>query len=258
MKIFKLFILLLCVSSPIFCYQSLKPGTTWQLRAWCGPDENCHSQSVTGKTMVDVDLFDTSKSTIANLASSHIVICYFSAGSYESWRSDANTFPSSVKGVEMDGWDETWLDIRNLQGLQPIMSKRIALAKSKGCHGVEPDNVDCWSNKCVSGVKAGDNTMYNAQIVYNKWLAAEAHKNDLSIGLKNDLDQIKDLINDFDWAINEQCFAYDECDSLNSFIQQGKAVFTVEYEGTPSQFCPKAKSMKFMTKYDKNGAWVDC
>ena len=243
---------------PLLSYPALKPGTTWQLRAWCGPDENCHDQSVTNKLMVDVDLFDVTSSAIATLAQTHIVICYFSAGSYESWRPDASTFPASVKGLQMDGWDEIWLDIRNLAGLQPIMSKRIALAKSKGCNGVELDNVDCWSNNCVSGVAVENKVMGDAQLAYNKWLAAEAHKNDLSIGLKNDLGQVASLVNDFDWAINEQCFAYNECSLLQPFITKGKAVFNVEYDGTPSVFCPKAKSLKFMSKYDDAGAWVDC
>ena len=62
----------------------------------------------------------------------------------------------------------------------------------------------------------------------------------LSIGLKNDLDQIPDLVGDFDWALNEQCFEFDECDTLLPFIQAGKAVFGVEYSGDPGVFCPDA------------------
>ena len=243
---------------PLLTYPTLKPLTTWQLRAWCGPDENCHSQNADGKLMIDVDLFDTTQSDIATLAKNHVVICYFSAGSYENGRPDGNTFPSTLKALKMQGWDEYWLDIRNLQALEPIMHNRIALAKSKGCHGVEPDNVDCWANQCVSGVKANDPTMAAAQLVYNKWLAAEAHRNDLSIGLKNDLDQVSSLVNYFDWAINEECFAYNECDPLKAFIKQGKAVFNVEYTTSHSVFCPKSKSLNFMSKYDVSGAWADC
>jgi hypothetical protein len=175
-----------------------------------------------------------------------------------AWRPDANTFPSAVKGLQMDGWDEIWLDIRQLTTLQEIMGKRIALAKAKGCHGIEPDNVDCWSNDCVEGIEAEDENMGKAQIVYNKWLAAEAHRNDLSIGLKNNLAQISSLLNDFDWAINEQCFQYGECSKLSPFINAGKAVFNVEYSGAPSVFCAKAKINKFSSKYGKNGLWVDC
>jgi hypothetical protein len=42
------------------------------------------------------------------------VICYFSAGSYEDWRTDANQLDSGDLGYTLDGWpDERWLDIRS-------------------------------------------------------------------------------------------------------------------------------------------------
>ena len=75
----------------------------------------------------------------------------------------------------------------------------------------------------------------------------------MSIGLKNDLDQIEQLVEDFDWALNEQCFEYEECDLLLPFIDAGKAVFGVEYEGDPAEFCPRANAYGFswlMKTYD--------
>lgn len=254
----KTFLFLFLFAFSLLAYPALKPGTTWQLRAWCGPGDKCFNQSVDGKIMVDVDLFNTPAAQIADLAKTHVVICYFSAGSYENGRPDSSSFPSAVKGLKMQGWDEIWLDIRNLALIQPIMSKRIALAQTKGCHGVEPDNVDCWANKCVSGISAENAKMAQAQLVYNKWLAAEAHKNGLSIGLKNDLDQVDDLVSSYDFAINEECFINDECDSLQPFINSGKAVFNTEYTGNFKSNCLKAKTLKFSSKYDNNGLWVDC
>lgn len=42
------------------------------------------------------------------------VICYFSAGSYENWRSDKGDFPSDVLGNNLEHWEgEKWLDIRD-------------------------------------------------------------------------------------------------------------------------------------------------
>ena len=32
------------------------------------------------------------------------------------------------------------------------------------------------------------------------------------------------------FAVNEQCFAYGECDKLDKFIDAGKAVFNIEYD----------------------------
>ncbi len=62
------------------------------------------------------------------------MICYFSAGSGESWRSDYKQFPSRVVGNKLEGWEgERWLDVRDSSVLQ-VLSKRLDLAKSKGCH----------------------------------------------------------------------------------------------------------------------------
>ncbi len=39
---------------------------------------------------------------------------YFSAGSYENWRSDKGSFPTAALGKNLDGWaGEKWLDVRN-------------------------------------------------------------------------------------------------------------------------------------------------
>ena len=59
------------------------------------------------------------------------------------------------------------------------------------------------------------------------------------------MDQIPDLLPHFDWALNEQCFQYDECETLLPFIQAGKAVFNVEYELDSSEFCDRANAFNF-------------
>ena len=191
-------------------------------------------------TMYDIDLFDNSASVVASLKNSgKKVICYYSAGSWENWRPDANQFPDSVKG-NSNGWPgEKWLDIRRLDVLGPIMSARLDLAKQKGCDGVEPDNVDGYTNN------TGFPLTYQDQINYNKWTANAAHARGLSVGLKNDIEQVNDLLSYYDWTLNEQCFQYNECDPLTKFVQAGKAVFNVEYKLDTSQFCPQANSMNF-------------
>jgi hypothetical protein len=96
------------------------------------------------------------------------------------------------------------------------MSARMDIAKTKGCDGVEPDNIDAYTADNKGG---SFKLTYNDQITYNTWLAKEAHARDLSIGLKNDVDQVKDLVTHFDWALNEECWEYNECDTLQPFIK---------------------------------------
>ena len=173
----------------------------------------------------DIDLFDSSKELITNLKKQgKKVICYFSAGSYENWREDKETFKSSVIGKALSGWDgENWLDIRDDSVLE-IMKKRMDLAKEKGCDGVDPDNVNGYEND------TGFDLSYNDQFRYNLSLAEEAHKRGLLIGLKNDLDQINDLVDFFDFEVNEQCHIYNECNKLKPFIDANKAVLNIEYD----------------------------
>jgi hypothetical protein len=204
------------------------PGTTWQWQL-SGTINTSYAVS-----MYDVDLFDAPQSKIDELRNAgRKVICYFSAGSREDWRPDASQFPSTTYKNALDGWPgERWLDIRN-STVRSIMKKRLDLAVQKRCHGVEPDNVDAYTHNTGFALTAAN------QIDYNRFLAAEAHARGLSIGLKNDLGQVTQLVGDFDWALNESCGVYRECGLLRPFIDAGKAVFHVEYvEEWGSTSCP--------------------
>ncbi len=97
--------------------------------------------------LYDIDLFDTPTTLIASLqASGKRVICYFSAGSFEDFRPDAANFQSQDLGNPLGDFpDERWLDIRSASVLA-IMEARLDIAVDKGCDGVEPDNVDGFTN----------------------------------------------------------------------------------------------------------------
>ncbi|WP_082457202.1 endo alpha-1,4 polygalactosaminidase [Sphingomonas sp. Leaf23] len=174
----------------------------------------------------DIDLFDTPVTTIAQLhAAKRRVICYFSAGSSENWRSDDGKFAASDRGSALDGWvGERWLSVTSTT-VRAVMQGRLDLARSKGCDGVEPDNVDGYANRNGLGITAAQ------QLDYNRFLAREAHARGLAIGLKNDLDQIAELEGVFDFAVNEQCHEFDECGQLKPFIAAAKPVFVAEYKG---------------------------
>jgi hypothetical protein len=207
------------------------PGTTWQY-----------------VDMYDIDLFDTPQTTIDTLhGAGRIVVCYFSAGSYEEWRDDAGDLPVAALGNNLDGWPgERWLDVRNA-GVRNVMKSRLDLAVTKRCDAVEPDNVDGYDNNPGFPLTASD------QLEYNRFLATEAHARGLSIGLKNDLAQVPQLVGHFDWALNEECFAYNECADLTPFIAAGKAVFSVEYGAASlaDTVCPQASALGFDTLIKK-------
>ena len=130
------------------------------------------------------------------------VICYMSAGSWE---------------------DERWLDIRNIDALASFMGARLDLCVAKRFDAIESDNIDGYTNK------TGFSLTYAGQLRYNKWLADEAHNRGLSIGLKNDSDQVDDLIAYFDWELTEDGIAEGWCDDFEPFQKAGKVVFAAEY-----------------------------
>jgi hypothetical protein len=212
------------------------PETTWQWQLTTPVD-----QFVSAK-VYDIDLFDNPTSVVASLhRRGHKVICYLDAGTFEDFRSDSGSFPKSALG-KRNGWPgERWLDIRRVSLLAPIMRARFQQCEHKHFDGVEADNVDGYTNATGFPLTASD------QLNYDKWLARTAHALGLSIALKNDLDQARQLEPYFDYALDEQCFQYSECSLLKPFVAAHKTVFEVEYNLSPGQFCRQSRIDGFMS-----------
>jgi hypothetical protein len=173
-------------------------------------------------------------------------ICYVSVGSYEPFRVDAGRFPEKLLGKPVAGFEEErWLDIRRISKLRPIMEARFDACARKGFDAVDPDNVDGFRNRTGFPLRA------RHQLAYNAWFANAAHERGLAVGLKNDLGQVRKLAPYFDFAVNEQCFQYDECGVLSRFVSAGKPVYGIEYEVRPSVFCPSALERGFSTVYKR-------
>ncbi len=168
------------------------------------------------------------------------VICYIDVGAYETYRPDAYKFPAAVIGKANPDWDGSyWLDIRRTDVLGPIMLARMKMCQAKGFDAIEPDEIDAYAND------SGFPLTYQDQINYNRFIADMAHSLGMSIGMKGDIDQVKDLEPYFDWVLNEDCFQYNECGLLKPFSTAGKAVFQVEYTRSTAAFCPQANALNF-------------
>ncbi|MFJ8779066.1 endo alpha-1,4 polygalactosaminidase [Streptomyces sp. NPDC102476] len=223
-----------------------RPGVAWQWQLTGRVDTSVDVP------VYDIDGFDQSKAVVSALhRKGRKVICYLSTGAWEDWRPDAGRFPKSVIG-RGNGWDgERWLDIRATDTLEPLMADRIDMCREKGFDAVEPDNMDGYKNRTGFGLTAAD------QLRYNRLIAQLAHDRGLSVGLKNDLDQIPELVGDFDFAVNEQCAQYAECADMEPFVKADKAVFHVEYELPTSRFCAESRRLKLssMLKKYELGVW---
>ena len=230
------------------------PGTTWQWQITGIVDESVEA------AMFDVDLFDArpvqeNGGVIRRLqAKGAVVICYLDTGAWESYRPDARRFPRSVIG-NPTGWEgERWLDLRreSWPKFAPIIWKRLDLAKRLGCDGVEPDQNNPIGNRPGFPITRADQKAWYLEV------ARQAHRRGLSVGMKNGLESIdRDTVAAFDWALNEQCFQYEECARMKPFTKAGKAVFQVEYKLAPAAFCAQAERLGFssLRKRFSLGAW---
>jgi len=174
------------------------------------------------------------------------VICYISAGSFEDWRKDRQLFRPEEIGKPLGDWPgERWLDIRS-KNVLAVMATRLDRAVRAGCDAVEPDNLDGYQHDTGFSFTADD------QIAYLHELVQLAHQRDLSIGLKNAVGLIRpgNLASHFDWALNEECYTYNECDLLRPFIDNNKAVFIAQYADKPvAAQCRHAKYNRFNLSY---------
>jgi hypothetical protein len=227
-------------------------GLTWQWQI--GNDDIDKSIEA---DVYDIDLY-VDQAIIDDLhAKGRKVICYISVGSYEDWRPDKDLFPGEVLGKDYEGWSgEKWLDIRRIDLLAPIMLARLDLCKSKGFDAVEPDNMEIYTNE------TGFPLTYEDQLKYALWLAEEAHKRGLAIGQKNASDQVRDLVDIYDFAITEDAFYYNWAEDMLPYIQANKPVFAAEYTDLPGDFqsfCRKSNELGFSTilKHRNLDSWLE-
>ena len=179
-------------------------------------------------TAVDVVEIDGAEATAGDVDALHdagiFAICYVNAGAWEEWRADAARYPEGIIGSEYPGWPgERFVDIRALETLGPILESRLDTCAAKGFDAVDPDNVDTWD------AETGFDLTRDDQLLFNRWLADQAHARGLAIGQKNAPDLAADLVDDFDFAVTEDCLVDDWCDAMQRYASAGKPVLMVEY-----------------------------
>ncbi|MFI6643015.1 endo alpha-1,4 polygalactosaminidase [Streptomyces sp. NPDC050504] len=221
-------------------------GTAWQWQL------NGKADTGVDVPVYDIDGFENDAATVAKLhADGRKVICYINAGAWENWRPDKDAFPKALLG-KSNGWaGERWLDIRRVDLLRPLMAKRFDLCAERGFDAVEPDLMDAYLNDTGFPLTGAH------QLAYNRMLAALGHERGLSVGLKNDLPQIPELVEDFEFAVNEECAQYDDCEQLTPFVKAGKAVLHVEYKLPVGDFCARTQKLGLssMRKKLDLGVW---
>lgn len=232
-------------------------GESWQIEIKYPLNETTANASV-----YDIDLLSNKPATITQLhALGRKVICYFSAGSYEDFRSDSELFLPADYGAPLMNWPGEWWLNTSSTNVRNIMLRRLDRAASMMCDGVDPDNTDAYNNENGLNLTMGD------AVSYVSFLADAAHARNLSIGLKNSGDIVPFVLDKVQWQVNEQCVEYKECSTFRPFIAAGKPVFHIEYPSsaptinatTKAQYCNDSRETGFSTILKKVSldGWID-
>jgi hypothetical protein len=216
-----------------------------------------------GVTLVTRDSTATPAPNIYN-------ICYVNGfqtqpGERDLWlkeRKDLLLTDSSGNPIVDPEWEDEFILDTSTQAkrtkLADITGAVLSRCAQRGFKGVEIDNLDSYSRS--RGKLTADHNL-----AYAKLLAQRAHELGLAIGQKNSAEESRRARNEvgFDFAVSEECHAYDECSSYSDVY--GTHVMDVEYtdnlRGTFRDVCRDADTPRTTTLRDRylvgpgNGAY---
>ena len=143
-------------------------------------------------------------------------VCYVDAGSWENWRPDAARYPKSLLG-KGNGWPgERWLDIRHEGVLLPLIDACVQRSvRRRGFDAVDFDNVEGYANTTGFPLTAG------AQLSSAVPSPSSRTTGGRSGSEERPRASLTALRTSFDFAVNEQCFAYRECGRYNTWTNTG-------------------------------------
>lgn len=121
------------------------------------------------------------------------------------------------------------------------------------CGNVKIDLISHANHHVGYGENNGNNGKFKLteadSIDFVRFLATEAKKYNLAIGLKNAAEIIEDVISVVHFSVNEECAAVPECSSFQAFTEAGKPVFHIEYpNGEVSNSKPVTDATKWCKK----------
>ena len=220
----------------------------------------------------DIDI-DTPQPVIDKLKARGVkLICYFSVGTVESFRTDASDFPKRAVGNPYTGYaDERWLNIADIEALAPVMRDRLDRCAEKGFDGVEGDNVDAFyfdaqdaEDSRQSGTGFGITEQQSQDYVL--WLARESHLRGLAFGLKNAEALAESVVDQVDWVLTESCHVYNWCEQVQVVRRANKPVFMTEYAEYLDDFSPACELAKRLgyqailrnTELTAEGRYIEC
>ncbi|KAH6623208.1 glycoside hydrolase superfamily [Chaetomium tenue] len=230
------------------------PGVKWQIIIQNTLDVEAALQP-TDAVVWDLDLYHVARTPeivthLRNNDPDAILICYFNAGlaqesdcDYDTKWKNSGLLGNIYSPDEPDFSDERWVNIKN-QTARDWMKDRITLARDYGCDGVDPDNIDGYLNDLDNNNGTGWNLSEGDYVSFVTELATHAHSlttdrgHTLLIGQKNAPELVEQIGGDLDFAVLEDCKTLNDdedyvfCGDFQTYIAEGKPVFSIEYPST--------------------------
>ena len=168
-------------------------------------------------------------------------LCYLSAGTVESFRDDADSFPDHAVGNVVSAFpNERWLDLRDPE-VRALMAKRIVALAGAGCDGVAPASLTGYETD------SGFDLTLRDTLDYAQFIADAAHAAGMSVGLTGPSALTLELWKSFDFGLAIGCVASSMCREYAALTAAKKPVLHVELgdEASALQLCKSAQALGF-------------
>ena len=212
------------------------PGTSWQIQL---------SESIDTSVDATVFAFDIERVSVQIADSVHQrggrLICRIAGGVGALDDPEVAALPPTAVGNVAYG-NTRWIDLR-AASVVSLMAARIDRSRGLGCDAVGTTWLDGYGADTGLGLTESDASQFLVTV------SELAHSKDLSIGLDNSVELAGTVVSSVDWAMNESCVKYTECDRLQPFTQAQKAVFHYELGDASkvASVCAETQSLGFST-----------
>ena len=191
----------------------------------------------------DIDLYNND-GTALNTAAVYAIhavgvhaVCYVDAGTWENWRPDAGAV--SRRGARREataGRARQWVDIRRTDVLLPILDARVGEVRERRLRRGR-----VRQRRRLHEQAPGSRSPPPTSSRSTRASPSMAHDHGLSVGLKNDLDQLGALQNDVRLRDQRAVLPVQGVRRRTTAGRPpGKAVVEVEYTGNTKKYCADA------------------
>jgi len=158
-------------------------------------------------------------------------VCHVNAGTIAETDPGFSNFPPAVIGnAHKTRPNERYLDIRWIEIVVPLITRKFVACKTQGFTAIEPDGLDVYTQNSSFTITAADTVHYATT------LAHVAHGLGLGIAQKNVPELTEALLPHFDFAITESCFETGTCEQIAAYPKANKPAFNAEYTDVDIDF----------------------